>query len=216
MENKKIIGLIIGILLFGALIAGATFAWFTTNVRILNGNFVNAKTTNFIVNYTKGTAISAVPILDTGSSDSLAEANFATGTSGAGGKIVVKAKRNTNDADGNLDIYLHTTESADTTTITTAQGGTYLLRYAVCAGTAACTLTGTAATTVTSATTGLIAKGSITTTGAQKLVTVDGIATSDVTYNIYLWIDQEFFYTYTDIFAGKSYSGYVYAEATQD
>ena len=29
MDKKKIIGTIIGVLMFGALIAGATFAWFT-------------------------------------------------------------------------------------------------------------------------------------------------------------------------------------------
>ena len=45
MNQKKLIGTIIGVLFFAVLIAGATFAWFTFSVNVSNGNY-NAATGN--------------------------------------------------------------------------------------------------------------------------------------------------------------------------
>ena len=61
MDKKKLIGTIIGVVAFGALIAGATYAWLTYNATITNGNYL-LSSMNFSVVYTKGTAVSAVPI----------------------------------------------------------------------------------------------------------------------------------------------------------
>ena len=39
MDRKKLIGTIIGVIFFVALIAGATFAWLTFNANVTNGNY---------------------------------------------------------------------------------------------------------------------------------------------------------------------------------
>lgn len=57
MDKKKLIGLIIGIILFAALIVGATFAWLTYAINVTNGNY-NVETSCFDVNYENGADIS--------------------------------------------------------------------------------------------------------------------------------------------------------------
>ena len=57
MDKKKLIGLIIGIILFAALIVGATFAWLTYSINVTNGNY-NVETSCFDVNYENGADIS--------------------------------------------------------------------------------------------------------------------------------------------------------------
>lgn len=39
MDKKKLIGTIIGVTMFAALIAGATFAWLTFSATITNGSY---------------------------------------------------------------------------------------------------------------------------------------------------------------------------------
>ena len=51
MDKKKLIGTIIGVTMFAALIAGATFAWLTFNATITEGTY-NAASMNFLVDYT--------------------------------------------------------------------------------------------------------------------------------------------------------------------
>jgi len=57
METRKIIGTIVGVLAFIALVAGLTYAWFTwsSGDTILNGT-----TDCFTINYTGGTAITSL------------------------------------------------------------------------------------------------------------------------------------------------------------
>ena len=50
------IGTIIGVIAFAVLISGATFAWLTYSVNVTGGTY-NGASTNFVVNYTKGTDI---------------------------------------------------------------------------------------------------------------------------------------------------------------
>ena len=57
MDKKKLIGLIIGIILFAALIVGATFAWLTYSINVTNGNY-NVETSCFDINYENGADIS--------------------------------------------------------------------------------------------------------------------------------------------------------------
>ena len=65
MDKKKLIGTIIGVIAFAALIAGATYAWFSFALNVTTGSY-SANTQNFIVTYTKGTNItSAPPVLST-------------------------------------------------------------------------------------------------------------------------------------------------------
>ena len=65
MNQKKLIGTIIGVLLFAVLIAGATFAWFTFSVNVSNGNY-NAATGKFSIDYVGGGEITSAPIVTTG------------------------------------------------------------------------------------------------------------------------------------------------------
>lgn len=201
MDKKKLIGTIIGVLMFGLLVVGATFAWLQISPAFLN-NTVNGKTTNFIVNYVKGTNITKLLILD---STTVSTSSFSAGT---GGKISIVAYRATTSADGDLTIKLNTT----TSNAIVSNGE--LLKYAVCSG--ACTLTETAVSTPTASSTGLLAKGTVNST-TQTLVTIDGISTTtNNTYDIYLWLDQTIFYTNSGTYNGLTYSGNISADAIQD
>ena len=51
MDIKKLIGTIIGVILFVALIAGATFAWLTFGTTLVSTNVNSANTMNFLVDY---------------------------------------------------------------------------------------------------------------------------------------------------------------------
>ena len=201
MDKKKLIGTIVGVTMFAVLIAGATFAWLTITPTFTN-NTVTGGTTNFIVEYTKGSNVGAVLVLDS--------SNVATSsmTDNSTGKTSVIAYRLPNNADGDLTIKLMTTSS---NAIVGASGP---LRYAVCAG--SCTLTGEVPSVVTASSTGLLAKGTVT-SAEQILLVSDGISTTEgKTYDVYLWIDQATFYANSDTYNGLEYSGYINASALQD
>lgn len=57
----------------------------------------------------------------------------------------------------------------------------------------------------------LKAEGTITQTGATKLATVD-LTTTSTDYKVYLWVDSDLSEGKYD---NKTYSGYIYAESTQ-
>ena len=113
MSNKKLIGTIIGVIAFTALISGATFAWLTYAVNVTGGTY-NGASTNFVVNYTKGTDISDVPIL---TSPTVSTAR----------SLVVSANKTSTSVDGTLSIKLTTTSSD----ILTTSGA---IKYKACQG----------------------------------------------------------------------------------
>lgn len=113
MDKKKLIGTIIGVTLFAALVAGATYAFLTFTATVTNATY-NATTMNFIVDYTKGTDITNLPQLKT--------ATPSTATS-----LIVKAKKHAGSPNGNITIKL---TSSSTGTLTT--GG--IVNYALCKG----------------------------------------------------------------------------------
>ena len=113
MSNKKLIGTIIGVIAFAALISGATFAWLTYAVNVTGGTY-NGASTNFVVNYTKGTDISDVPIL---TSPTVSTAR----------SLVVSANKTSTSVDGTLSIKLTTTSSD----ILTTSGA---IKYKACQG----------------------------------------------------------------------------------
>lgn len=93
-NKKKLIGTILGVVLFIALIVGATYAWFNNAANVTNGNY-NAEAKNFMITYTKGTEIADMVYKKT----SEATPNNITS------EVVVKAKKaNTQTADGTLNI----------------------------------------------------------------------------------------------------------------
>ena len=114
MNIKKLIGTIIGITLFIALIAGATFAWLTFGTTIVSTNVNSAKSMNFLVDYTKGTSIEEIPMVDS----NLITPNQAT-------SLVVMMKKHPNSIDGHGAISLTTTSSDGLTT----DG---VVRWAIC------------------------------------------------------------------------------------
>lgn len=116
MDKKKLIGTIIGVTLFAALIAGATFAFLTFTANVTNATY-NGNTMNFLVDYTKGTDITDAPQLTT-----------ATPTTAK--SLVVKAAKHTGSPNGEVTIKLNTTSDNTLTT-----GG--IVNYAICKG--ACT-----------------------------------------------------------------------------
>ena len=117
MKGRKLIGAIIGVLAFIALVAGATFAWITRNVAITRGSY-QTDTLNFIVDYNKGSNV-----------DDLVElANPGPNTTGI--KVVsITAGKGGSKLPGNLTITLNTTSVSNKIT----QDG--YIKYGYCIGT---------------------------------------------------------------------------------
>ena len=113
MDKRKLIGTIIGVAMFAALIAGATFAWLTFNATVTNATY-NGTTMNFIVNYSNGQSVTNIPQLT-------------SGTPNTASCTTVNAKKNTNSVDGTLTIKLSTTSNG-----TLTQSGA--LKWTICKG----------------------------------------------------------------------------------
>ena len=131
MNTKKLIGTILGVIMFAALIAGATFAWLTFGVTIGN-NTLSGNTVNFVLNYTAGSAVTSLPILDS----NLAKPNalgVELGNNASSPLVVIIKKQNidvdkdgVNDQpDGHASIWLQTT-----TDNTLTKDG--VVRWAIC------------------------------------------------------------------------------------
>ena len=175
MSNKKLIGTIIGVIAFAVLISGATFAWLTYSVNVTGGTY-NGTSTNFVVNYTKGTDISDVPIL---TSPTVSTAR----------SLVVSANKTSTSVDGTLSIKL-TTTSSDMLTTSGA------IKYKACQGECA-DLTSNV--------------GTVTASGTVEIFS-GALQSSATSYYVYFWIDAE---TFSNDHVGKTYSGYISAEAQQ-
>lgn len=115
MDKKKLIGTIIGVAAFAALIAGATYAWASNAATITNGVY-NLKSMNFLVNYSKGANINSVNAV-------------ATPTVSNTTKITVTAGLAPNSAPGTMNVYLNTSSSINEI----LTGG--FLKYSWCIGT---------------------------------------------------------------------------------
>ena len=175
MSNKKLLGTIIGVIAFAALISGATFAWLTYAVNVTGGTY-NGASTNFVVNYTKGTDISDVPIL---TSPTVSTAR----------RLVVSANKTSTSVDGTLSIKLTTTSSD----ILTTSGA---IKYKACQGECA-DLTSNV--------------GTVTASGTVEIFS-GALQSSATSYYVYFWIDAA---TFSNNHVGKTYSGYISAEAQQ-
>lgn len=210
MDTKKILGTIIGVIMFALLIVGATYAWLTLSATVTNGNYTIG-TKNFIINYVGGSAISStVQVSGPKISDITSESSASATTDGW--LAVTASKEATSAKASDFTIKLHVNSNALTTKA---------LTYAVCKG--ACPTT-VALATVSSGTatcgTGVTACGTITNGLSNTDVVlytdtstfnVDG-AVSTTTYNIYFWIDPG---TLVAADVNKTFSGYIHASATQ-
>ena len=186
MDKKKLIGTIIGVIAFAALIAGATYAWLTYNATITNGNY-SLGSMNFSVAYAKGTAVNAVPILSSPT---------ATQVNSQGGALSVTANKNSGSAPGNLTITLNTDSGTSASLLSSGA-----LKYAACVGT--CTQSNLTQETY---------YGTVSSTGATNIIPSTPLTAAATTYNIYFWLDSA---TVSDTIIGNTYSGYISASAVQ-
>ena len=159
MEKKKLIGAIIGVIAFAALIAGATYAWLTFTLAVNNGTY-NLGTMNFNVDFQNGTAITSIPTLTTGDPSTA-------------GSLTVRAKKATNSAPGDLTIYLNT---ENTTSAALLSSGA--INYAVCVGTCASFDSITTKGVINSSTPAKFA-----------ILSGTPLTTSYTDYYVYFWLD---------------------------
>ena len=186
MNKKKLIGAIKGVVAFAALIAGATYAWLTFNATITNGTY-NLGSMNFSVSYTKGTDVTAVPIVSTPTAENTRSLN-------------VKANKVSGSAPGTLTIYLNTDSSTTEALLTSGA-----LHYAVCIGD--CT-----DSTNLSEAANVSATGTVSTSGKLAMLSNTPLTASATTYNVYFWLDSS---AVVDTVVGSSYTGFISAEAVQ-
>ena len=123
MDKKKLIGTIVGVIMFALLIAGATYAWLTLNVTVTNGTY-NTKTKNFVINYVGGQSIkNTVQTSNPTTTVLTQETNVSVATDGW---VAVKASKPAATAKASdFSIKLHITNNEITSSA---------LSYAVCKG----------------------------------------------------------------------------------
>lgn len=211
MDTKKLLGTIIGVIMFALLIVGATYAWLTITANVTNGNYT-VKTKNFIINYAGGTDITDTVQTSNATTVNITSASTADASTTDGWLAVTASKTADSAKASDFTIKLH----INSNTLTSKA-----LTYAVCKGTCP---TGVALATVSSGTatcgTGVIACNTIAANQSNKDIVLytdtqtfneDG-AVSAQTYNIYFWLDAG---TIVAADIGKSFSGYIHASATQ-
>lgn len=207
MDKRKLIGMILGVTLFAALIAGATFAWLSFDASVTNGTY-NGASLNFTYTYAGGNAVSSISMLGaTPARSSIKD---------KAGYIVLTASKAANTAKASsFNIKLHKTSN----TISPET----VIRYAVCKGTAD-NCSNAASTAIPSTTnTTFVAYGQLGTWDSSSDVTLysdtstfaaEGAASA--TYYVYIWIDGTLINdTNQDTVLGKSFSGYIHASSTQ-
>ena len=211
MNKKKLIGAIIGVIAFAAVIAGATFAWISANTVIQNAIFSDTSK-NFIISYQGSADVSGFRQIESGYATT-ASITSATSAGIAGDAwAAVTASKTANDAPANsFKVKLAISNNTFTTNAIT---------WAICKGNcptsvALATVTNGSATCGSGVTNcGTIAAGSET-----EVVLFDDTTTfntdaavSSTTYNVYFWVDNE---TIANTDIGKTFSGYIHAAATQ-
>lgn len=213
MNTKKLIGAIIGVVAFAALIAGATFAWLSSTANITNSVFTGT-TKNFIISYNGSASVSGFKQIASGSATTAAITSSASAGVAGDAWAAVTASKTDNDAPASsFKVKL----AISTNTFTTNA-----ITWAICkgncpTGVALATVTGGSATCGSGVTNcGTIAAGSQT-----EVILYDDTTTfntdnavSQTTYNVYFWLDDATL-SNTDAEAGASFSGYIHAEATQ-
>lgn len=118
MDKRKLIGTIIGVAMFAALIAGATFAFLSFTANVTNSIYY-ANTMNFLVDYTQGTHIEGLPQRIGSSTRSASDTKFndiQDITPSNVARLVVVAKKHTNSVDGHTSIKFTTTSTDMLTT----------------------------------------------------------------------------------------------------
>lgn len=206
MDKKKLIGTIVGVVFFVALIAGATFAWLTFNASVTNGNYAGS-TLNFTYNYATGTDVADLNQLTTTPPRNAITAGL--------GYVALSASKPAGTAKASkFDLILKKT----TNTI----GDSNVFRYAVCMSETAANCNNTVSTAIPATTNDTwVSIGTISTgTGDQTLYSdassfaAEGAATAN--YYVYFWINGDAITSANqNNVVGKSFAGYIYATSEQ-
>lgn len=205
MEDKrKILGTLLGILGFIAVMAGLTYAMYTTSQT--NSNTISGGHECVNINYKKGTDINVTELEQV---DSYTETKAST--------IITFNQDNTNGDCGNSvgTIYINTKEATSgvingiTETITSGTQSTTLthgvLRYTIERREGSSTTA-----TVSKTYTGYVNKI------GDTVVDVGKLNTSTTTYTVYLWLEKDATNTITESTISEAkYSGYIHAGARQ-
>ena len=190
MDKRKLIGTIIGVMMFAALIVGATYAWlsFAANVTSTgeNTSASSGSTLTYWVDYDGGTGISQLPILETPTTSTAAVAT-------------ITAKRPQYSIANNIKIYLTTTSNTSLT-----KSGT--IKYVICENSCNSTFSGNTIRSVTEASTVEIFSGTLSGTANSS-------SNPTHTYKVYFWLDAA---TLINEHLGQTYSGYLHADSAQD
>lgn len=214
MDKRKLIGTIIGVAMFAALIAGATFAFLSFTATVTNATY-NGTSMNFLVDYTQGTTITGLPQVKVGGPGA-----------GTSSSLVVVLKKHNNSVDGHGRILFTTTSTGTLTT-----GG--LVNWVICRdpdveeGTQVDDVCGTNFDNA-------INSGVITVGGGDEIILLNDAAlaennsdvaadvTSDsntylieedgVSYFVYFWVNSTLI---NNSHINQTYTGYIHAYATQ-
>ena len=208
MNIKKLIGTIIGVAAFAALIAGATFAWISATATI-NGAVFSDISKEFIIDYSKSNDVSGFKEIRNGYA-TIASITSATSANETGDAwaAVTASKRATVAPANSFKIKLKVNENSFTTKA---------VAWALCQNDCP---SNTVLATISSGTAtcgqGVTNCGTIIQQNNQDILLYDDTITFNTdaavgttTYNIYFWIDSD-----TSNSAGN-FSGYIYAEASQ-
>ena len=209
MDKRKLIGTIIGVTMFAALIAGATFAWLSFTANVTNSAF-NAKTRNFIITYNGGTTVDYMLQTKTPTTTVLDAAQ----NEGKHGKTTVTASKS-NKAAPTDSFKLKLTISTNTLS-------TKSIVYAVCKGTCPnsinlATVSGSGSSTSAACGTGVLSCGTVYGTNEVVLhtdsTTFNTLDAASASYDIYFWLNPA---TMTNADINKRFVGKISAEATQN
>lgn len=172
MDTKKTIGAVIGVIAFIALIAGATFAWFTASAAVTNATY-NGTVCSYSLTVTGGNINTSLPLASaTASSDYFYAKTHATiGAQGVMSTVSAKLASECSESSAGV--------ATIAATITSGASTNCPLSYAVFSG----------ATTDFSGAS--LAHGTITSASATTLITTGTLTTTDQTYKIWLYLDGD-------------------------
>ena len=220
MNTKKLIGTIIGVIAFAAIIAGATYAWLTTSATVTNDGIRNGYARNFTFQYAGSTLVSNPRQLGSSVTKADVTSESSAATAGDGWVAVTASKAANSAAAGTFRLKLK---------ITTNSFYTNSVIYVVCKGncpeTTLATVTHTTASRPVATATcgtgaGIVACGTLGYGSTDPVTLYDDTSTFasvgtavSATYNVYFWIDGG---TLHNDDKGKVFAGYIYAEAAQD
>lgn len=172
MDTKKTIGAVVGVIAFIALIAGATFAWFTASAAVTNATY-NGTVCSYSLTVTGGSINTSLPLASsTATSDYFYAKTHATiGAQGVMSTVTAKLA----------------------SACSASSAGTATIRATISAGASTnCPLSYAVFSGSTTDYTGApLAKGTITSASAKTLTTTSKLTTTDQTYKIWLYLDGD-------------------------